>query len=98
MQVGSIATMDACVRQYAAATSLPLPEAAARASAAAARLLGLEGRKGSLMAGFDADLVVLDAEGQVPMTIIFFSTCGNHPASSPASRYLSQLSPERSHG
>jgi N-acetylglucosamine-6-phosphate deacetylase len=68
VQVGSIATMDACVRRYAAATALALPEAAARASAAAARLLGLEGCKGSLRAGFDADLVVLDGEGQVPAT------------------------------
>lgn len=64
-QVGSIATMDACVRRYAAATGLPLPAAAACASAAAARLLGLEGKKGSLCAGCDADLVVLDGQGQV---------------------------------
>ena len=35
--------MDACVRRYAAATGLPLPAAAACASSAAARLLGLEG-------------------------------------------------------
>jgi hypothetical protein len=68
-QVGSIATMDACVRRYAAATGLPLPAAAACASAAAARLLGLEGKKGSLCAGCDADLVVLDGQGQVTATI-----------------------------
>jgi N-acetylglucosamine-6-phosphate deacetylase len=69
-QVGSIATMDACVRRYAAATGLPLPAAAACASAAAARLLGLEGKKGSLCVGCDADLVVLDELGQVCVMFI----------------------------
>ena len=40
--VGSIGMMDECVRCYAEATGLPLREAAACASGAAARLLGLE--------------------------------------------------------
>jgi N-acetylglucosamine-6-phosphate deacetylase len=57
--------MDACVKHYAAATGLTLPAAAACASAAASRLLGLEGKKGSLHVGCDADLVVLDEQGQV---------------------------------
>ena len=62
--------MDACVRRYAAATGLSLPDAAACASGAAARLLGLEGKKGSLCVGCDADLVVLDGLGQVCVIVI----------------------------
>ena len=65
--------MDACVRRYAAATGLPMPAAAACASGAAARLLGLEGRKGALDVGCDADIVVLDGLGQV-LVIVMPST------------------------
>jgi predicted amidohydrolase len=65
--------MDACVRRYAAATGLPLPAAAACASSAAARLLGLEGRKGALDVGCDADIVVLDGQGQVLVIAMSFT-------------------------
>ncbi len=71
------------MRRYAAATSLPLQEAAARASGAAARLLGLEGKKGSLGVGCDADLVVLDGEGQVPVIMIVITVTITIPSPSP---------------
>jgi N-acetylglucosamine-6-phosphate deacetylase len=72
--------MDACVRRFAAATALTLPEAAARASGAAARLLGLEGKKGSLGVGFDADLVVLDGEGQVSISVFMIVNSATIPS------------------
>ena len=99
--------MDACVRRYAAATGLSLPDAAACASGAAARLLGLEGKKGALAVGCDADLVVIDGQGQVPVTVISYRSTSSHrhhnhnncrPPSHHPQRFLSPSSPERLHG
>jgi N-acetylglucosamine-6-phosphate deacetylase len=42
-----------------------LPEALAMLTTNPARLLGLAGRKGALVAGADADLVFLDAQTRV---------------------------------
>jgi N-acetylglucosamine-6-phosphate deacetylase len=66
--IGSVATTDDLVRNAVAWLGVTLPEALRMASRNPARVLGLDGRKGSLHAGADADLVVLD-EGQVVMTL-----------------------------
>ncbi len=58
---GSTATMAAVVR-HAVAAGLPVPEAAAAASATPARVLGLGDRTGALRPGLAADLVVCDDE------------------------------------
>jgi N-acetylglucosamine-6-phosphate deacetylase len=57
---GSTLTMAGAVRHAVHAAGIPLPDALAMASATPARVLGLEGRKGVLASGADADLVVLD--------------------------------------
>lgn len=66
---GSSLTMDRAVRNYAAYSG-NLQAAAHAASLAPARLLGLADRKGSLDNGKDADLVVIDDDFHVLMTII----------------------------
>jgi N-acetylglucosamine-6-phosphate deacetylase len=53
-----------------AATGRPLREVWPMTSRNAARAIGLADSKGSLEVGKDADLVLLDAEGQVRATIV----------------------------
>src|SRR3954452_10271231 len=57
---GSTLTMDAAVRNAQRWLRAPLGTAVALASLHPARVLRLDGRKGRLAAGHDADLVVLD--------------------------------------
>jgi N-acetylglucosamine-6-phosphate deacetylase len=59
---GSTLTMDAAVANAVSMLGLSVEEAVGAASRGPARLLGLDGSKGSIAAGMDADLVVLDAE------------------------------------
>ena len=58
---GSTLTLDRAVR-HMAGLGIPLAEAVRMATWNPARVLGIEGRKGTLAAGADADLVLLDAE------------------------------------
>ncbi len=67
---GSTLTMDAAVRGAARFLGVAVEEAVAMASVAPARLLGLESRKGSIAAGLDADLVLLDEDLRVLRTMI----------------------------
>lgn len=67
---GSVLTMDQALRNLVEITGRPAEELHAYASSNAARVLGLAERKGSIAAGMDADLVLLDASGQVEMTIV----------------------------
>jgi N-acetylglucosamine-6-phosphate deacetylase len=57
---GSTLTLDRALRNTVA-LDVGLADALAMLTANPARLLGLEGRKGTLVAGADADLVLLDA-------------------------------------
>jgi len=57
------------VRNLIAFTGCSLAEAAAAAARTPARLLGLEGRKGTLAPGCDADIVVLDEKLRVTLTV-----------------------------
>jgi N-acetylglucosamine-6-phosphate deacetylase len=66
---GSVLQMARGVLNFAEAADVPLREAAQAASAAPARLLGLP-RKGRIAPGCDADLVVLDREGRVVLTLV----------------------------
>jgi N-acetylglucosamine-6-phosphate deacetylase len=61
---GSTLTLDRALRNIVA-LDVKLADALAMLTANPARLLGLEGRKGALVPGADADLVLLDAELQV---------------------------------
>ena len=59
---GSTLTMDEAVRRAVQVVGLPIEVASAAASGNPARALGLDSRTGSIAAGLDADLVVLDPE------------------------------------
>ena len=67
---GSVLTLERGLRNLAAATNRPFPELWAASSRNAAQAIGLGQRKGSLLSGYDADLVLLDAGGNVEMTFV----------------------------
>jgi N-acetylglucosamine-6-phosphate deacetylase len=60
---GSVLTQDRAVRNMVAMAGVSLLDAVRMASYNPAWLLGIEGRKGSLRAGADADVVVLNPDG-----------------------------------
>jgi N-acetylglucosamine-6-phosphate deacetylase len=60
--------MDTIVRDVVGWGLAPLADTIRMASTVQARVLGLEGLKGHLAAGYDADLVALDKELRVVMT------------------------------
>lgn len=72
---GSVLTMDQAVRNMVRFTGCSLAEAVQMASLNPARLLGLTQKKGSIAPGKDADLVVLDREGNVHMTVVGGQIC-----------------------
>jgi len=66
---GSVLTMEKALRNVMAAAGLPLRAAWPMSSLNAAREIGVSHRKGSLEPGKDADLVLLDANFEVRMTV-----------------------------
>ncbi len=62
---GSTLTMDGAFRRAVREIGVPVEQASRAASLTPARLLGLDGRIGSLEEGKDADLVVLDDDLEV---------------------------------
>ena len=67
---GSILTMDRALRNVLAATQRPLRDLWPMTSLNAAHAISVSASKGSLEAGKDADLVLLDAEQNVRMTVV----------------------------
>lgn len=67
---GSILTMDKAVRNMISMVGVPLKEAIQMATINPAKCLGVEGRKGSLAAGKDADIVILDKKLEVKLTMV----------------------------
>lgn len=67
---GSSLTMMGAVRNAVKYGGLPLADAVRLATLNPAALLGIEGRKGSLAPGRDADLVVFDRSFEVKLTMI----------------------------
>lgn len=62
---GSIATMDRQMRNMVQLAGVSLCDAVTMATATPARVAGLDDRKGYLKPGFDADIVLMDADLQV---------------------------------
>ncbi len=66
---GSVLTMERALQNVCAATGRPLTEMWPASSLNAARAIGMSSCKGSLEAGKDADLVLLDNSFKVHLTI-----------------------------
>jgi N-acetylglucosamine-6-phosphate deacetylase len=67
---GSTLTMERAVRNVMRAADLSLPEALRLASLTPAESIGLAGRKGRLAPGWDADIVLLDEQVNVALTMV----------------------------
>ena len=72
---GSAITLEKAVRNLVNRVNIPIHEAIRMASLNPARVLGLDHRKGILAVGKDADIVVLDSNYEVCMTIIGGKIC-----------------------
>ncbi|MDW8060734.1 MAG: N-acetylglucosamine-6-phosphate deacetylase [Thermomicrobium sp.] len=66
---GSVLTMDGALRTLIERVGVSLEDAAAMLSTTPARILGLGQRKGRILPGYDADLVLLDRAFQVQATL-----------------------------
>lgn len=67
---GSTATLDAVLRNVINFAGISLPEALIMGTATPAEAMGLAGRKGTLKPGADADVILLDEDLTVRMTIV----------------------------
>jgi N-acetylglucosamine-6-phosphate deacetylase len=67
---GSTVTLESAVRNMIKYAEVPLTEAVRMATLNPARVLGIDHQKGVIAAGKDADIVVLDKNFEVDMTII----------------------------
>jgi len=65
---GSVVTLDKCIRNFSRFTGCSLGEAIKCATFNPAKCLGIEHKKGTLRPGADADLVVLDRQGNLVST------------------------------
>ena len=66
---GSVCTMDRAVRT-AVSAGIPLEDALRMASGTPSKILGTAGRRGAILPGMDADLVRLDGDLNVIMTVV----------------------------
>ena len=67
---GSILSLDTAVRNLIAFTGCALSQALTTVTTIPARLLGLDGRKGQIAPGYDADLVLLTPDLQAVTTVV----------------------------
>jgi N-acetylglucosamine-6-phosphate deacetylase len=67
---GSVATADRLVRTIVNAGEVPLSDAIKMITSTPARILNVSDRKGSLMKGKDADIVIFDNNINIQMTMI----------------------------
>lgn len=67
---GSVATADRLVRTMVKDADIPLLEVIQMITSTPARILGVSDKKGSILVGKDADLVLFDSDININMTII----------------------------
>jgi len=67
---GSVATADRLLRNMVQLANVPLPEAARMLSTVPATIMGVTSKKGTIEPGKDADIVMLDEDLRVRMTVI----------------------------
>lgn len=67
---GSVLTMDRAVANMITMVGMHIADAVSMASAAPAGVLGLEGRKGRIEPGYDADLTILDRRYAAAATVV----------------------------
>lgn len=67
---GSAATMDKCVKNMVKLAGLSIQDAVKMATINPAKLIGVENKKGSLVKGKDADIVIFDENINIIMTIV----------------------------
>mgnify|MGYP001553993992 FL=1 len=67
---GSVATTDRLVRNMVNMAGVPLTDAVRMITGTPARILGIENRKGLLIPGKDADIVIFDDDIQIQTTIV----------------------------
>lgn len=67
---GSVATMNRLVKNMVQLADVPLLDAVRMASTTPARIMGVADRKGSIVAGKDADLVIFDQHFHVQATMV----------------------------
>lgn len=67
---GSVATTDRLVRTMNTIADVPITEAVRMMTATPASIMGIDDRKGTLLAGKNADIVIFDDDIQVEKTII----------------------------
>ncbi len=72
---GSTLTMDAALRNFSAASHLPLEEIWRCSSLNAAQAIHLDDHKGRIAPNYDADLVLLDSNLHVQLTMIAGQIC-----------------------
>jgi N-acetylglucosamine-6-phosphate deacetylase len=67
---GSVATTDRLVRNMVQMAGVPLTDAIRMITRTPASILGIEDRKGSLIPGKDADIVIFDEDIRIQMTMV----------------------------
>ncbi|MGZ8559776.1 MAG: N-acetylglucosamine-6-phosphate deacetylase [Chitinophagaceae bacterium] len=67
---GSVATADRLVRTMILMAGVSLPDAIKMMTATPARILGVSGKKGELVVGKDADIVIFDNNINIALTMI----------------------------
>lgn len=67
---GSVATADRLIRTMVSMADVPLIDAVKMATSTPARILEVSDKKGSLLAGKDADIVAFDNDVNIQMTIV----------------------------
>jgi N-acetylglucosamine-6-phosphate deacetylase len=67
---GSVATMNLCVRNMIELVGLSMQDAVKMATLNPAKIIGVDKRKGSLVEGKDADLVIFDKDINILATVV----------------------------